>query len=318
MSRLIGKLRREVLGISPEEVTFARRGFRGNDEMVRRRLERIGTTFLEGYHAALEADDNLSLGLRLNDVEAEWRGFAFEGAAMSLSLLDFMTPWKAERFQSFIRGPGDAHIYMSYVGAGWALARLPVRPQRSLKRFDPVLCWLAIDGYGFHEGYFGGPTYFNSQRRRGRLAGYAARAFDQGLGRSLWFVEGADIEAITATVSSFDESRRADLWRGVGLACAYAGGQGGATLQALRAMASAFWPNLAQGACFAAKARQRADNMAAHTELACQVFCGMSAESAAQITDVTLRGLPAEGTTPAYEVWRQRIEASFTREVSVK
>ncbi|HJQ69022.1 MAG TPA: DUF1702 family protein [Blastocatellia bacterium] len=318
MSRLIRKLRRRVLGISPEEATFAKRGFRSCDERVRQRLERIGSTFLDGYHAALEADDDASLESRLNDVEAEWRGFAFEGAAMALSLIDFMTPWKANRFQSFILGPGANHIYMAHVGAGWALARLPVRLESSLKRLDPLLRWLAVDGYGFHEGYFGGPAYFRSHKARPRFAGYAARVFDQGLGRSLWFVEAADIEAICATLSSFAESRQSDLWSGVGLACAYAGGQDEATLQSLRNRAGAYGRNLAQGVCFAAKARQRADNMTAHTELACRVFCGMSAESAAKVTDVALQDLPNTRAIPNYEVWRRRIAASFASEVSVQ
>lgn len=285
---------------------------------MRQRLEHIGATFLYGYHAALETSDDLSLELRLSDIEAEWRGFAFEGAAMGLTLLDFMTPWKSNRFQSFIRGPGATHVYMSYVGAGWALARLPVAPERALKRFDPLLGWLAIDGYGFHEGYFKASKYFNLQKPRPRLAGYAARVFDQGLGRSLWFVEGANVEAIGATVASFAEARQADLWSGVGLACAYAGGRDKAALETLRGLAGAFLPSLAQGVCFAARARQRADNMAEHTELACHTVCEMPAETAANICEATLQGLANEDASSAYEAWRQRIAANFAREVSVK
>lgn len=317
MSRLTGKLRRQVLGISLQEATFAKRGFRGGDEQARARLERIGMTFLEGYHTALEADD-LSLGWRLNDIEAEWRGFAFEGAAMGLALIDFITPWKTSRLQAFIRGPGAVHIYMVHVGAGWAMARLPVGPERFLRRLDPLLRWLAIDGYGFHEGYFGGPGYFAAQSRPARLTGYAARVFDQGLGRSLWFVEGTEVEAIAATVASFPEARQADLWSGVGLACAYAGGQDRPHIEALCSKAGRFRPDLAQGAAFAAKARQRADNLVPHTELACRVICGVSTEAAAEVTDVTLQAMAAEAPVADYEGWRQRIQASFASEVLAK
>jgi enediyne biosynthesis protein E3 len=314
VGRLIARLRRQVLGISPEEATFGKRGFRGGDEQARARLERIGATFLEGYHAALEADDD-SLGARLNTVEAEWRGFAFEGAAMGLALLDFMSPWKKNRLQSFLRGPGAAHVYMIHVGAGWALARLPVRPERFLKRLDPLLGWLAIDGYGFHEGYFGGPGYFAARGKPARLAGEAAQVFDQGLGRSLWFVEGADVQAIAATVAAFPESRQADLWSGIGLACAYAGGQDRANIEALRREAGRFQAGLAQGAAFAAKARQRAANLVPHTDLACQVICGVSAAAAAEVTDITLQALEAERSGVDYAAWRRRIQASFAREV---
>ena len=317
MSRLIRKLRRRMLGISPQEATFARRGFRGGDEAVRARLERVGASFLAGYHAALEADES-ELGSRLNETEAEWRGFAFEGAAMGLALIDFMTPWKSDRLQSFTRAAGAPHIYMIHVGAGWAMARLPLSVERSLRRLDPLLGWLAVDGYGFHEGYFGGPDYFAARSRPPRLKGYAARAFDQGLGRSLWFVEGADVEAIATTVASFPEARQADLWSGVGLACAYAGGQGRHGIETLCRKAGRFRPHMAQGAAFAAKARLRAGNLVAHTELACQVIGGVSAEAAAKVTDIALQSIAAETPAGDYEAWRQRIQASFASEAFVQ
>src|SRR4051812_40833105 len=91
-SRAGGRLLRRVLGIDPAEATFARRGFRGTPE-ARMRLERVGLGFLEGYHAALEWRDGDALAARLGEVEAVMRGFAFEGAAMALALLDALAPW---------------------------------------------------------------------------------------------------------------------------------------------------------------------------------------------------------------------------------
>jgi hypothetical protein len=54
-------------------------------------LERIGRTFLEGYHASLEEDEPGRLVDRLDGVEPEFRGFAFEGAAMGLALADHLS-----------------------------------------------------------------------------------------------------------------------------------------------------------------------------------------------------------------------------------
>jgi hypothetical protein len=313
MSYSMSGLRRLIFSISPEEATFRRRGFKSRDECVRLRLERIGGTFLLGYHAALEAEGDEPLARRLNAVESEFRGFAFEGAAMALALLDFVKPWGRRRLKSFIEGAGSAHAYMLYVGAGWALARLRRDAARALRRFDPLLGWLAIDGYGFHEGYFHWPAYVARQKRPRSMSGYALRAFDQGLGRSLWFVEGADVERIAAAVNAFAEARRVDLWSGVGLACAYAGGVDGARLQALRAASGRFASHLAQGAAFAAKARQRADNPANHTETACRILCELSADAAADLTDVALLNLTPDGDEPVYEVWRRRIAGEFAR-----
>src|SRR5690606_13116717 len=78
----------QLFGISPAEATFARRGFESHDERTRCRLEQIGMTFLFGYHRALEAATPDALGVQLNTVEPERRGFAVEGGAMALALLD--------------------------------------------------------------------------------------------------------------------------------------------------------------------------------------------------------------------------------------
>jgi hypothetical protein len=298
---------RRIFGISPRETTFARRGFRGGGPEVRRRLESIGSTFLQGYHMALEEDRLEALALRLGSDEPELRGFAFEGAAMGLALLDFLTPWRGHRLRTFLHGPGAAHTYMIHVGAGWLPARLGLGVYRIMKPLDPLLKWLAVDGYGFHEGFFRHRKSVSRQVIPVTLAGYARRAFDQGLGRSLWFVEGAEVARISETIAGFAPPRRADLWSGVGLACTYAGGADRASAEALLIASGSHRGNVAQGAAFAAKARQRAGNPAPHTEDACRVLCAISANEAAALTDECLEGLADEGDLPAYEVWRGRI-----------
>jgi hypothetical protein len=304
------RLRRRLFGISPEETRIARRGFAVPDEAVRQRIERIGQTFVEGYHAALLETRPEPLADTLNRLPAELQGFAFEGAAMGLYIADAFTPWRS-RFREFLEGPGEPHTYMLYVGAGWALARLPLPAGFAMKSMDPLLRWLVLDGYGFHEGYFHWRTAIDRQRRPAGLRGYALRAFDQGLGRSLWFVKGGDPGAIAETIAAFPAARHGDLWSGVGLASAYAGGVALAALAALHQAAGEFRPELAQGAAFAAKARQRAGNPAPPTESACRLICGMGADEAARVTDQTLEGLPADGELPAYEQWRQRIRDRF-------
>ncbi len=316
MTALFGPIRKLIFGISPEETNFTRRGFQQGEARQQQRLEQIGRTFLYGYHAALIDDTPEMLGLQLNTVEAELRGFAFEGAAMGLSLLDQLTPWKKNRFQAFLDGPGATHLYMVYVGAGWALARLRRRIDRPLAQLDPLLRWLVVDGYGFHEGYFHWRRSVKNQVIPDRVIGYARRVFDQGLGRSIWFVDCADVGRIPATIAAFPPSRQADLWSGVGLACAYAGGADHAALAALKTAARPYGQYLAQGAAFAAKARQRAGNPAMHTEIACDVLCCLPADAAARITDMMLEALPFDGPEPAYEVWRRRIQAHFAEESS--
>lgn len=303
-----------LLGIPPEEATFARRGFHSGAPEVRQRLEEIGRTFLCGYHEALSGIDSQGLAGRLNLVVPEMRGFAFEGAAMGLSLLDHLTPWKRDRLQTFLHGSGRHHPYMIHVGVGWAIARLPWlrrRAQSALVRLDPLLRWLAVDGYGFHEGYFHWRRYLKARAVPEHLSPYARRVFDQGLGRSLWFVEGADVDRISDRIGGFTRSRQSALWSGVGLAAAYAGGLDKAGLKELKEAAGAYLACLAQGAAFAAKTRERASNAAEHTDTACRLICGISAREAARITDRALENLPDDKGLPSYEAWRRRIQSEF-------
>ena len=313
--RVMGRLCRRLLGISPAETLVSRRGFAVPPPDVRDRLETIGRSFLEGYHAALTDTRPEPLAARLDEVEPIFRGFAYEGAAMGLAIVDFLAPWRPRRVARFLLGAGNAHAYMVHVGIGWAAARVPWvcrRLPRLLASLDPLLRWLVVDGYGFHQGYFHWQRFVRRQEPPRGLRGYATRAFDQGLGRSLWFVEGADPARLRRSIGAFAADRQGDLWSGVGLASAYAGGVSAEVLSAVRESAGPFLPQLGQGIAFAAKTRHRAGNPAAHTAAACRAIGGISADEAAALCDRTLLDLPpGDDQRPAYESWRQRIQQRF-------
>jgi hypothetical protein len=300
----MARLARALFAIPLAEVRIERRGFTVTDGGLRARFESIGETFVAGYHAALEDPRPGPLGRRLDAIERERRGFAFEGASMGLALVDSLARWRRPAWRAFLEGPGAPHAYMVHVGAGWTLARLGAAARRIVPLMDPLLRWLAFDGFGFHEGFFHGSRRGPGAGAPASLGGYERRAFDQGLGRSLWFLHGADPGRISRAVVAVAPGRRADLWSGVGLACAYAGGADRAGLDALREAAAEHAAWMAQGAAFAAKARLRAGNPAEHTEVACRRLCGLEAAAAAAVTDQAL----AEGGDPAdYEGWRRRV-----------
>jgi enediyne biosynthesis protein E3 len=301
----------KLLSIDPREVTFARRGFSGAKTEIRDRLEHVGTIFLLGYHAALQENEQQALSNRLEQVASEYRGFAFEGAAMGLALRDAMVPGSS-RLPEFIAGAGKRHIYMLHVGAGWAYARvswLRWRIEAVLRKFDPVLRWLVLDGYGFHQGYFHFSRPLNSAVNR--LSPDARHVFYQGFGRSLWFVHGCDFHQIAITISGFPLIYQGDAWSGIGLACAYAGGAPTAEMENAISLAGCFTSALAQGAAFAAKARQLAGNETPHTEQACTVLAGINVNQAALLCDRALAQVNKNSSSP-YQQWRELIQNYFS------
>ncbi len=141
---------------------------------------------------------------------------------MGLHLLDRLTPFSTPRLPRFLSGVGDDHTYMVHIGAGFAMARIPFGLDRALSRLHPVRRGLALDGYGFHQGFFHWRRTLEGPREvPRRIRGYGRRLYDNGLGRSLWFVDGGDVERIPATIAGFPQQRRGDLWAGVGLDAAY-------------------------------------------------------------------------------------------------
>jgi hypothetical protein len=309
-------LRKRMLGISLDEVTFKRRGFEDDGHGAMARLENVGRIFLHGYHAALNDEGPEVLASRLDRIDREFTGFAYEGAAMGLTLLDQLSLRNHDRLLTFLNDAGSKHTYMIHVGVGWAIARVPWLRRnfyRATAHLDPLLRWLAADGSGFSDFYFRSQSFLRSPERLNRLQGYVRHAYAQGVGRSLWFVAGANANRIASAISLLPGPLHADLWSGAGLGCAMAGGADRRTVERLKAAAGVFHSALAQGAAFAAKARQRANNPTAHTEMTCQIFCGLSATAAAQLTDAMLENLPEDGELPAYEIWRQRIQSRLPR-----
>lgn len=297
-----GTISRHLFGIPSARAVFSRPGFAPE---AWQRFEPVAHSLVEGYHASLENPALTVLVPRLDAVAPELRGFAYEGAGMALAALDVMAPWK-NRLQEFVDGAGGPHIYPVYVGVGMALARLKRRPEPRLTRLDPLLNWVVVDGYGFHAGFFSRRRYIDEHAIPPRLSGYAQRVFDQGLGRAIWFSHGAVVERVASTIAGFQPGRHADIWSGVGLACAYGGGADRVSLLDVCAAADPHRAQLARGAATAAWGREQAGNQTDHTDLACAVFCGLSSQDAARVLDDARENLPADG---AYEAWRRRTEA---------
>ncbi len=295
-----------LLRLDPAVTKFDARGFAPCEPRTQRLLELHGSNFVRGFNHAVGSGVGPQLTAELEAVEIGERGFAYEGAAMGLALLDLLLPGRPRRLEMFLEsGGGQRHVYMVHVGAGWALARLRRRPWDGLP-LDPLLRWLALDGYGFHEAYFSPRRVVSERRRPRRLRGDALNVFDQGVGRALWFVEGADPERIGFAVSRFPDGRRGNLWSGLGLAATYAGGISGSALRLLPRLAGVHRLEMAQGAAFAAAARLRAGNVEPHVEAAARALCGTSIEEAASVSARALENVVGDDAA-AYESWRRGI-----------
>ncbi|MDG4793445.1 DUF1702 family protein [Micromonospora sp. WMMD1082] len=310
-------LRRRIMTPNVSETRVDVRGFHVKSPAAVERLETVGRSFLAGFGAAAATGRPEDIAAELATLSATFRGFAYEGAGMALAILDAL-PGRSRHVRDFLAGPGADHVYMVYVGVGWAMARLPRFRWHTLHAPDPLLRWLMLDGYGFHQAYFHTRRYVHEQFRSPRLAArvpgpawHVDQVIDQGIGRACWFVGGADPARVAALLDAFPEARRADLYSGAGLAATYAGGVDRSELQTFARAAGPYRGWVAQGAAFAAAARLRAGLVVPHNELATQVLCGTDVATAAAATDTAREGLTENGV-PAYAQWRERITEMFS------
>jgi hypothetical protein len=302
---------RRALSLRPGSLDLHTPGFTAAPPVLQQSLSSVVNAFATGYNGALERQEAWST---LTSVPHPLRGFAVEGAAMSSALLDLLTLSGGRRLRLLGASDGTRYIHLIHVGAGWAFARLRVRPWRGISYAAPLLRWLAWDGWGFHQAYFHPRQVLERQwvERAARTAVRPVR--DQGAGRALWFYAGADPGHIAAVIARFPPTRQPDLWAGIGLAAAYTGAQPPDVAERLTALAGEHRDHVAQGAAFAAKAHELSGGTPRMPAEAIWALTGASPGAAAEWTDAAYATAVQQADTPAaYEHWRALIRRAWHR-----
>ena len=318
---------KSLLKISPKEASFAARGFAAPDPVLRRKLEMILECFIAGYNKASQTHDHKKLVKYLHqNFDDHHVGFAFEGVGLWFALLDLLPiPSKSTHLAEFLKGAGRDHDYIVAVGAGFAVARLPwgMRGMNDYaETLDPMLAWCIPDGYGFHQGFFHHVRYVDGAEPPPKALGrLGAPLFDSGVGRAMWWVKCGQPDGISAAIDKFPEPRRAELWGGVGVAAAYAGGVDAAALLRLRDLSGSYQADFLSGLPFAARLRQKGGNYSEVTDLACNVLLDRKTDDVADMAETALAAVRSQmrgkGITNVYELVRQRLVTEIRTRVEV-
>ena len=214
---LLNRLKSRLLDLSPKEASFSRRGFPGCSSSSRRHLESVIQTFIEGYNLAVGEADMVQLARRLDaSFSTAFVGFAYEGAGLYFGLTDLLVPRSQSRLSTFTHSVAERHDFIVSVGAGFAVARMPLglrRLESYQKTLDPMTAWCVADGYGFHQGFFHWKRFIEArQAAPASLDMQNRRLFDAGVGRAMWWVYGAEPKLIASAISRFGDDRRPRMW----------------------------------------------------------------------------------------------------------
>jgi hypothetical protein len=324
---MLSTLKKVLFTMSPKEASFERRGFESDDQSVRSNLEEILRAFIAGYNLTLQIRDYEQLARRFErDFDSHHLGFAFEGAGFCCALFDLLVPRRTSRLREFTDGAARNHDYIATVGAGFAVARLPYGLRmldRYTAKLDPLVAWCVLDGYGFHQGIFHQRVFVEECKAPpARLADYGKQLFDAGLGRSLWWSKGATPRLIKQSIDRFPEPRRSEMWHGIGVACAYAGGVDKEALLELSELSGCYAADFLSGIPFAARMRQKGGNPSHSTDMACGLLLKRTTDQAAELVvqcldeiAATWPGTRRELGTKGYMLVRERVTRAFQIEV---
>jgi enediyne biosynthesis protein E3 len=251
---------------------------------VERRMEKIREIFQYAMHISAEQEDLKLFGEQVENTENEFRSIAYEGVSMALALKDFSVSNTLNHWRLFMEGPGVKHAVHVHAGLGWAIAQQRISILPIIETLDPLMWFRVLDGYGYYDGIFRQRKTIGDHRIPPDFDNSFLQGYDQGVGRSLWYICKGDTSKIPGLVAGFSSSRHKDLWRGIGTACVYVGGSDENMLRELLTSAEGHHAQLSVGAALVSRTRRDTKTPTPDIELACRMWCNCSAEEAILVT----------------------------------
>jgi hypothetical protein len=270
------------------------------------RIEKIKTIFQTAKDISSTEKDLKQLIDHLETTELEFRSIAYEGASMAIALKDFEKDDTLNTWHTFNEKASD-HAAQTHAGLGWAIAQQNSSPLPFLESLAPLLRFRVLDGCGYYDGIFRQRQSIKAQKFPEELTDTMLKAYDQGIGRSLWYASKGDVKKLEELISGFAPIRHSSLWIGIGVACAYVGGCDESLLNTLLLSSQTYQAQLATGAALAARARVQANAITKDIELACRIWCHSSVQEAMLFT-VGAEPDSSVNANDCYFLWLSQIE----------
>jgi hypothetical protein len=268
---------RSAYAIRDREALSGVRGFRRGKPAVQSRLETVGRTLIAGYRTALFSGPQKLDRSLISRAPIDLRGFVVEGLAMGCVVagaadLGSFADSGSRGVRQFVEEISPDYPCFSHMGFGAGLARVPQLWDRIFGQLDARNYRLVFDGMGFHDAYFHTRKVLRGWRRT--TASLQSAAYDQGIGRALWFIVGGDIERAVTALAAFAPQRQPSLWAGLGFALTAVGWADDATLNQATTLCGDCRAELAQGAALAATALEASGAGLEHANSAARVLVG--------------------------------------------
>lgn len=191
---------------------------------VLQNIQEVQRVFKSAQQLALKSSFNDDLFEQLNALSNEFRSVAYEGASFSIALNSISTKGNLDIWKQYLVQTKGLHDSQIHVGLGWALASQNSNIEEHILNIDPYMVSRVIDGYGYYFAIFKRRIAIRTAQIPESISDVNKMAFDQGVGRSLWYLSEGNLEKLKRFLLLIPANRHADLWRGIGIAFAYVGG----------------------------------------------------------------------------------------------
>lgn len=196
---------------------------------IAERIDLIVSTFQKGRGLEASASTIDELISELNEIEPRYRSVGFEGASMGIAI--------SKKFEwAEFHEKANHHSTQIHIGLGWAIGEQDWNIDEALEAIDPEMRTKVLDGVGYWFGLFRRRLTIRTQGVPEQITTEFQSGFDNGVGRSVWYISKGDPEMANKIISSFPEERRGDLWFGIGVASIYVGGFPEAMTSELKAL----------------------------------------------------------------------------------
>jgi hypothetical protein len=240
---------------------------------VSTRMEYIQKIFLDVGQSVENIQSLYELIAFLDTEPPEFRSVAYESASMGIGLKDLNANRPLDSWKDFRQVCTNQHSFHIDIGLGWAFAKTDIQPDTYLQSMNPVLKWMVFDGMGYYYGLFKGRNTVKNKVLPNGIEGESLHGFDQGLGRRLWYMAKGNLNEAACLVGNFVEERHSDLWRGIGIACGYVGGNTEDGLRYLPGISGKYYKQLQIGVVLAAISRIASNTITEDVDLACRIIC---------------------------------------------
>ena len=276
----------------------------------RKRVSHIFDLLIKGYYSVLETDA-VTFVRQLDDVQPVDRSIIIEGGFMALATQDLTKSATLQKV-SELHACVPTLMPSMFQGVGGALSQLKLPVAMHPAEIDQFWGFLSLSGYGNYGGYFQWPHFIVNQEVPAGLDRMSQRAFDQGIGTSIWMVAAYEPRLIIDTISKFSDQRKADLWNGLGLAVGVWGLEDSKDMIRLLNAARKYRADFQSGVAFGLWGSILAGEVSDYSAGACSVICGAPQADIAEAINAHLSDLGGspENTT-AFLRWKASVTAMF-------